>query len=224
MFQGFPIETVEYLRDLRANNTKEWFDDNRARYDEFYIGVAREFVEAAGEALSELVPDIVAQPKVNGSIFKINRDVRFSKDKTPYKDHLDFRFWQGDRKTAPSALMFRITVDDYGVVTGAPGFAKEHLAKFRDGVVADWSNLGPIIGAAEAAGYHLDGEALKKVPPGYEATTDEQARLLRHKGLMVGSGNQPLGPEVHTAGFMDVLMGHWERLLPTHRWLTEHLG
>ena len=83
MFSGFPTETIDFLADLRANNSKEWFDGNRKRYDEHYIGAAKEFVVAAGEALTELVPDIVAEPKVNGSIFKINRDVRFSKDKTP---------------------------------------------------------------------------------------------------------------------------------------------
>lgn len=222
MFEGFPIETMDYLTDLRANNNKAWFDDNRQRYDDFYIAPAREFAEAAGDALSDLVPDIVAEPKVNGSIFKINRDVRFSKDKTLYKDHIDFRFWQGDRKAAPSALMFRITLEDYGVATGAPGFDKDRLARFREAVRSEWGSLSTAIERVEAAGYHVDGEALKKVPAGYEPTDDVQARLYRHKGLMVGQGF-PHGPELHTSQLIDALMKRWTEVLPIHQWCIHNL-
>ena len=222
MCSGFPTETIDFLHDLRVANSKEWFDDNRARYDDFYIAPAKEFVVAAGDALTELVPDIVAEPKVNGSIFKVNRDVRFSKDKTPYKDHIDFRFWQGDRKTAPSALMFRITLEDYGIATGAPGFDKDRLAAFRTAATADWSTLRAAVERVEQAGYHLDGEELKKVPSGFDPVDDIQARLLRHKGLMVGRGIAH-GPELHSPELIDVLMERWSEVLPVHRWLVNHL-
>ena len=96
----FPQETVAFLTDLRAHNEKAWFEANRARYDSGFIEPAKAFVEAIGPELNDLVPRIHAEPSVGGSIFRINRDIRFSSDKRPYKDHLDFWFWEGDRHAA----------------------------------------------------------------------------------------------------------------------------
>ena len=58
------------------------------------------FVAAIGDKLVKHSPNISAIPKVNGSIFRVNRDIRFSKDKTPYKDHIDLWFWEGDDRKA----------------------------------------------------------------------------------------------------------------------------
>lgn len=91
----FSAETVEFLTDLRAHNDKAWFDANRARYEFGYVEPAKDFVEVMGPGLEKLVPGIHAEPSVRGSIFRINRDIRFSSDKRPYKDHLDFWFWEG---------------------------------------------------------------------------------------------------------------------------------
>ena len=68
------------------------------------------------------MPGIATEARVNGSIFRINRDTRFSKDKTPYKDHLDFWFWEGQRKTALSGLFLRIAPAAVTVGAGAHGF------------------------------------------------------------------------------------------------------
>ena len=124
----FPAETVAFLTDLRAHNDKAWFDANRARYESGYLEPAKEFVELIGPALDELVPGIHAEPRVRGSIFRINRDVRFSSDKRPYKDHLDFWFWEGDRKAAVSGLFLRVWPDGVVVGAGAHGFDKHRLA------------------------------------------------------------------------------------------------
>ena len=62
--------------------------------------------------LRSIAPDIHAEPRVNGSIFRINRDIRFSKDKTPYKDHLDLWFWEGNRKGAVSGFFLQADRDD----------------------------------------------------------------------------------------------------------------
>jgi uncharacterized protein (TIGR02453 family) len=99
-FAGFPPATLRFLGDLAENNTKAWFDEHRADYESNWVAPAKAFVSAAGEALTDLAPRIEAQPRVNGSIFRVNRDTRFSKDKSPYKDHLDFWFWEGERRSA----------------------------------------------------------------------------------------------------------------------------
>src|SRR5690242_9527174 len=97
-FQGFPKGTVQFLSALRKNNDKAWFDAHRADYEDCYVEPAKAFVAAIAPRLEKLDPRIQAEPKVNGSILRINRDVRFAKDKSPYKDHLDLWFWSGEEK------------------------------------------------------------------------------------------------------------------------------
>lgn len=82
-FDGFPMETVRFLSELSSHNEKAWFNAHRAAYDQYWVEPAKAFVEVAGWALQELAP-VSYEPRINGSI---NRDVRFSKDERPYKDH-----------------------------------------------------------------------------------------------------------------------------------------
>jgi uncharacterized protein (TIGR02453 family) len=94
-FEGFPEETVTFLSDLAKNNKKTWFDAHKNDYERFLVWPARAFTEAIGERLITVVPGIIAEPRINGSIFRIYRDTRFSKDKTPYKTHLGIFCWDG---------------------------------------------------------------------------------------------------------------------------------
>lgn len=82
-FDGFGPDTVIFLSELSANNNKAWFDSHRSEYETSYIAPAKAFVGAVGAGLQAIAPGIHAEPKVNGSIFRINRDIRFSRDKTP---------------------------------------------------------------------------------------------------------------------------------------------
>lgn len=77
---AFPLDTVAFLADLRRHNDTAWFDANRARYESAYVQPAKAFVEAMAPALDDIVPGIHAEPKLLGSIFRINRDTRFSVD------------------------------------------------------------------------------------------------------------------------------------------------
>ena len=98
IFNGFTKETFRFFRDLENNNTKEWFQENRTLYEKNVMEPAQEYVMEMGERLKSISPKIVAIPKTDKSIFRIYRDVRFSKDKTPYKTHLGIFFWEGPRK------------------------------------------------------------------------------------------------------------------------------
>ena len=97
-FSAFPDETLQFLNGLAHNNTKEWFEANRALYEAGYVAPARAFVEALGPRLKQISPAVKYEPKINGSIARINRDVRFSRDKSPYKTHLDLWFWHGEKR------------------------------------------------------------------------------------------------------------------------------
>src|SRR4051794_4151449 len=98
-FSGFSKDTLQFVAELRLNNEKAWFDENRPRYEAAWLEPAKRFVVALGERLKKKVSKTVQyEPKINGSIMRINRDTRFSKDKQPYKTHLDLWFWDGAEK------------------------------------------------------------------------------------------------------------------------------
>ena len=82
-FDGFPKTATTFLKGLAKNNSKAWFDANRADYESGLLEPCKDFVVAIGPKLAKIAPDIHAEPKVSGSIMRINRDTRFSKDKTP---------------------------------------------------------------------------------------------------------------------------------------------
>ena len=220
-FAGFPNETVRFLNDVANNNSKDWFDAHRSDYEEFWVEPAKAFVDAVGESLRGLAP-IEAQPRVNGSIFRINRDTRFSKDKTPYKDHLDFWFWEGERKRAVSGFYVRITPTQFGIGVGAHGFDKDRLAAFRAAVVDAEAGtaLSKAVGSVEKAGWPVKGSKYKQLPRGFEAVDEHQERFLRYDALWCGE-DVPIPASLHNRRLIGYTMARWTKLEPLHRWLVD---
>ena len=84
-FNGFTKKAITFLRGLEKNNSKEWFDENRDLYDDHRRMPATLYVKEMGEKLKTISPGIVADPRRDKSIFRLNRDVRFGANKKPYK-------------------------------------------------------------------------------------------------------------------------------------------
>src|SRR5579862_1483254 len=96
MFEGFPRSGLEFLSGLAANNNKAWFEEHRNEYEKCLLEPAKDLVVDLGSKLQDQVsPNIQADPRFNGSIMRISRDIRFSKDKSPYKNWLGLWFWEG---------------------------------------------------------------------------------------------------------------------------------
>jgi len=222
-FGGFPPETIRFLHELRVNNRKDWFDAHRDDYEAFWVAPAKAFMVAAGQLLAELAPGIQAEPRVLGSILRINRDTRFARDPSPYKDHLDFWFWEGECRRAVSGFFARLTLESLGVGAGCHGLDPQRLTRFRQ-AVADPSSGADLAGIAqhlEAAGYELDGAALKRPPAGF-ATGGPAGRFLLHKALFVHH-DEPADERIQTDAVLATCMRHWSALAPLHRWLTDNV-
>lgn len=86
-FQGFQRDSFLFFEELARNNHKAWFDANRERYDQHVVGAFRGLLDALTPALLKLNPHFEVGGKTNGSLSRINRDIRFAKDKTPYKSN-----------------------------------------------------------------------------------------------------------------------------------------
>ncbi len=92
-FTGFPAESFAFFEELGRNNQKGWFDANRSRYDQYVVGTFRGLLQALAPAMLKLNPFFEVGGKTNGSFSRINRDIRFSKDKRPYKSNYYLYFY-----------------------------------------------------------------------------------------------------------------------------------
>ncbi|MGE5797815.1 MAG: TIGR02453 family protein, partial [Ignavibacteria bacterium] len=105
---SFPFNTQNFLKQLAKNNSKEWFEENREAFNNDFLQPAVQFVVDIGERLQTIVPEIMAVPKVDKSIFRLHRDVRFSKDKSPFKTNLGILLWEGKEKKQSPGFYFHI--------------------------------------------------------------------------------------------------------------------
>ena len=223
-FAGFPPEGLAFLDGLARHNTKAYFDAHRATYESALLEPAKAFVVALGEELHARVsPAIRAEPRVNGSILRINRDTRFSADKTPYKDHLDFWLWEGEGPSRERPGYFvRLRPAAVTVGVGMHRFERPVLEAYREAVGEERTGReleAAIARATELAGVSVGGgEAYKRVPQGY-APDHPRADLLRHNALYV-SGEWDLPAEAGDARFAAWVAERLDRMSPVERWLT----
>jgi uncharacterized protein (TIGR02453 family) len=221
-FAGFSDDTIRFLGELTLNNEKAWFDENRARYEAAWLAPAKQFVEAIGPKLKKLSPGVKFEPKINGSLMRINRDTRFSKNKDPYKTHLDLWFWEGDDKGwQSSGFYFRLTPRALLLGAGVHGFEPPLLAKYRKAVASDKTGgeLVQAVKAVEKKGVAVHGEHYKRVPKGF-APDHPRAQLLKHAGLTVGS-EAKVPRELKSEKFVDYCVERFRATLPVHQWLVK---
>jgi uncharacterized protein (TIGR02453 family) len=219
-FPGFPKDTPRFLSDLSKHNDRAWFEDHRDRYEESYLAPAEEFVLAMGEKLRTLSRDVRYEPKINGSISRINRDIRFSKDKRPYKDHLDLWFWQGKDRKAPAGYWFSLTAKEVHLGAGAYMFSPEQLAKYRDAVVdgRKGAAFAKLVETTTKAGYEVGGASYKRVPAPYDKD-HPRADLLKHTGLYVYR-SEKIPAATFTSRFVAYCLGHWRKMAPVEDWIA----
>ncbi|MBN1316798.1 MAG: DUF2461 domain-containing protein [Anaerolineales bacterium] len=189
-FPGFPIETWQFLEKLAENNHREWFNAHKDDYQRFYMAPAQDFVFALGERLKSISSNLVVDPATNGSgsLFRIYRDIRFSKDKTPYNTDLCFYFWEGIGKKFDNPGYY-IQLEPKGGRTYAGHyiFPKTLLSVFRDAVIDE--KLGgeledTLKGISQAGSFNIGGSHYKRVPRGYDAD-NPRAKLLKFNGLYI---------------------------------------
>ncbi|MBT5876015.1 MAG: DUF2461 domain-containing protein [Candidatus Latescibacteria bacterium] len=222
-FTGFPQETPTYLRELGQNSNKTWFDDHRKEYECFYMEPAKAFVSAMGARLKRLAPETTAVPKVNKSIFRINNDTRFSKNKPPYKDHIDLWFYHGDdRKSGCSGFFFRLAPDEVCIGAGVHRFDNQDLGQFRTALVHDTTKptIEQTVDGLVNLGFELGGEHYKRTPRGFEKWQENP--LIRFNALNAFRMTD-LPPSLHEASFVDWCEPYFEHLLPLHQWLLMHV-
>jgi len=167
---SLPSEMFAFLTDLERNNRREWFQARKPRYEQSVKEPALGFIADFAPRLARISPRFVADPRpVGGSLFRIYRDTRFSKDKTPYKTHVGIQF-RHERGKSVHCPGFYLHVDPYEPFAGLGVWRPDGptVASIRDAVVADpagWRKAAH--GKAFRRVWDLEGESLKRAPRGY---------------------------------------------------------
>jgi uncharacterized protein (TIGR02453 family) len=211
-FDHFDPALLAFLSDLRANNSRDWFQAEKKRYDAVYKAPAK----ACAAHLAAALTAMTGVPQTS-KLYRINRDLRFSKDKTPYNTHLHLSF--GEAGAGANAPMWFFGVDPDGLTLGCGVFQfdKDGLERYRARIA---STAGDALMAALQAlpETRLNAPQLKRVPAGYGAD-HPRAEFLRRKGLAVWRDFDDPG-RVAQPGFMDDCIAVFATLQPVHRWLS----
>lgn len=207
-FRGFPDDTFTFYERLAADNSRAFWQANKATY-----------VSAIRQPLDELLVELDQYGPYH--VFRPYKDVRFSKDKIPYKDH------QGAYGESQGGAGFYVQVSAHGLMaaTGYYAMAADQLSRFRTAVDADsvGAEIASIVARLERSDYTVGAiSALKTAPRGYPR---DHARidLLRRKGLMVSRLWEP-ARWMHTKAVVQRVRDAWEGAAEMNEWLDQHVG
>lgn len=169
---GFRLEALRFLSELSRNNRKAWFDANKERYESLVREPAMRFIAAMERPLRGVSPHFVAAPrKVGGSLMRPYRDVRFSKNKTPYKTNVGIQFrHEAGRDVHAPGFYVHISPDECFLGAGIWRPDSAALAAIRDTIDAEpkrWRRVRDAKRFREQ--WRLEGESLTRPPRGYSA-------------------------------------------------------
>ncbi|QBR93157.1 DUF2461 domain-containing protein [Nocardioides euryhalodurans] len=205
-FTGFPVSALDFYDDLEVDNTRSFWEQHKATY--------AEAVRAPMTALVAALEPEFGEAKV----FRPYRDVRFAKDKTPYKTH------QGAFVAAGPSTGWYVEISARGTRVGA-GFYEAsgpRLAAIRAGMAHDLHGprLEELLAGLERQGFEISGDQLKTSPRGY-AADHPRIGLLRHKQLFAGKpygfGSEAIGEEL-----LEQVRTDWRSLRPLVEWIADH--
>jgi uncharacterized protein (TIGR02453 family) len=219
----FSPATLKFLKELAANNNRDWFLANKARYEADVREPALAFIADLAPRLRRLSPRVVADPKpVGGSLFRVNRDVRFSKDKSPYKTAVGMSFWhERGRETAAPGYYLHIAPGDSFGGGGVHSPESAALGRIRDAIVRDtpgWKRITTAPGFPELFSIH--GEVLKRPPQGYDPDHPFIEDLKRKNFFWHARFTDK---DVVAPDFMDRFLGACKTAAPFNRFMARAL-
>ena len=206
--QGIPVDALDFYEDLAVENTRAWWQANAERW--------HRSVRDPMEALTEGLADEFAEAR----LYRPHRDIRFSKDKSPYKDH------QGALAGTAPGVGWYVQVSAAGLLTGG-GFyptGPAQTADYRAAVDAPASGarLERLVGRLAADGFEIGGERVATRPRGVPAD-HPRLQLMRHKHL-VATRQHGSPPWLPTPEVLERVRADWRAARPLVEWLTEHVG
>ena len=216
--ERFSPELLRFLRELAKNNSRDWFQANRQRYEKFLREPCLAFVSDVGPLLRGISREIVADPRpVGGALFRIYRDTRFSKDKSPYKTHagMYFPLRGGEDVHTPG---FYLHLEPGGCFTAAGLWHGEAaaLAKVRSAIAErgnDWKRARGRL--------PLSGDTLRRPPRGYDAGHPDIDDIKRKDFI---TSIRFSDKDVTSPRFLSTFVAACRKMSPLPRFLASALG
>jgi len=221
-FPGFPPEGLQFLRGLARHNHREWFLPRKAVFEEKVKQPMRQLVEALNAALRGFAPEYVTDP--DKAIYRIYRDVRFSQDKKPYKEHIAASFHRRGT-TAHGEAGYYLAISHKEVAIGGGVYMPQtpQLAAIRQHIAENHEQFRRILAAKRVRRLlgELQGEQLSRTPKGF-ACDHPAAGLLRFKRYIL---YVELEPEIAASpGLYGEILDRFRAMLPFMRFLTAPLA
>ncbi len=206
-FNGFPEAALDFYDDLELDNTKSFWESHKGVYEE---AVRRPMLALTASLADEFGP---------AKVFRPYRDVRFAKDKTPYKNH------QGAFVAVGAATGWYVEISSPGVRVGAGWYHAESrdLARIREAIDNDHSGseLERLVAELVEHGFEVHGEQLKTTPRGY-AADHPRIDLLRYKSMALGK-SYGFGKPIQSPGLLDQVRADWRSLRPFVEWVRDRV-
>jgi len=229
-FRGFSRGALTFLRQLKRNNKREWFQAHKDVYDEEVLGPLKLFVEEVDVRFGEFAPEFVGDPK--RSIFRIYRDVRFSKDKSPYKTHAAAWFKHqnsahgvgSETHGGGAGFYFHLEPGASFIGGGIWMPPRETLNQLRDSIAAKPAEFEKAMGATafkRRFGKLSEEAMLTRLPRGF-APGHPAERWLRYQSFTAGA--ELTDEQVLDRRVVDRVQKDFVTMLPFVRWLNSALG
>jgi len=224
-FDGLPADYFRFFKELSASNNREWFEDNKPRFRDSVQAPLVSFVEAMAPRLKKISRHFVADPRLNGgSIFRIYKDVRFSKDKTPYKTHggVQFRHARGKDAHAPG---FYIHMGPGEVFFGGGIWMppSDILLTIREAIRdegAAWKKATTSAAFKKRFG-EVRGDQLTRPPRGFDGADGNIVDIRRKSFFAMEEGSEKLAK---CAGFPDAVAAAMNEATPLMKFLCKATG
>ena len=223
MFEKIGPRAARLVVELAHRQDRAWYAEHKPEFDQLVYAPLRSLLEDARTELARSYP----RRQITTKIFRIHRDVRFSKDKSPFKDHASGVLMAGsnvDPGTAVGALYLQIGPEE-GAAAGHWAMDPGQLARYRRAVLHErqGANLDKLLRPLVASGYQIISSAqLTRAPKGVDPA-HPRAALLRHKGLALDFPAIPAKVR-HTKALLGWCVERSREVAPVVRWLLDHVA
>lgn len=205
----FTKNYIRFFKELEKNNEKSWFDENRTIYENDVKKPFQNFISDLNQAIYHFDKNI--DPEIKNAIFRINRDIRFSKDKSPYNTVMKAAITKGGRKSANPGYYIGISHDHIGVGAGLYNLEKEELNKVRQSIADNTKSFLSIINDEDfkSSFPEILGDRLKKAPKEFLASY-ETCPIIANKQFYVMKvfDNPSL---ILKEDFLDLVLGEFQK-------------
>lgn len=219
IFNGFSRKTLKFLRDLKANNNKSWFEAHRADYEEFVLEPLRDLVTDLGDFMLDIDPRFEITPAVNKTISRIYRDTRFSKDKSPFRSTvwITFKNRSKDWTTRVCGYFFELSVDSYRYGMGFYDAAPAIMSKFREQIDENPKEfLKAISFFAKQRKFVLEGEKYKRI---IDKSKPEKIQHWYQRKNMYLVCNRKIDDTLFSSKLVDDLIAGFNMIAPLYQYL-----